>query len=283
MIRPPGFKSCIGVQHLGANSRLRTKIGKLLGGVQIAPRTLILRRPTPVHNLFNDFLLMHMSLRRLTLLAPVAGFALGLIFTSALRAQEITEQQLNVRVLELSKQKDAVRARKMVEEGAAVNSRNCAGETPLMLWIKAGDPDMVSWLIGKGADVNLAAINKSTPLMAAAFAGRTDIMRALLDAGADVGREDQVFKTAMVYAAAQGHGEAVVLLLERGVDVNRQYAHNLTALMWAAGYGKTDCVRELLDRGADPKLKDDRGKTARDIAQDQGFEETAVLLPASGA
>jgi ankyrin repeat protein len=36
--------------------------------------------------------------------------------------------------------------------------------------------------------------------------------------------------------------------------------------MWAAGYGKTECVKVLLERHADPKLRDDRGKSAADIA-----------------
>jgi hypothetical protein len=48
--------------------------------------------------------------------------------------------------------------------------------------------------------------------------------------------------------------------------------------MWAAGYGKTECVQLLLERGADPKLKDDRGKTAADIAQDLGYVEVVALL-----
>jgi len=191
---------------------------------------------------------------------------------------QVTEQQLNVRLLEFSKSQDEARARRMIEEGAAVNSRNRAGETPLILWVKAGNAGMVVWLLEKGASVNQDALDRTTPLMAAAFAGRVDIMQTLLDAGADVERKDQVFKTAMIYAAAQGHAEAVKLLLGRGVDVNRTYAHSLTALMWAAGYGKTECVQLLLASGADPKLKDDRGKTAGDIAQDQGYAEVAALL-----
>ena len=130
-----------------------------------------------------------------------------------------------------------------VEAGAAVNSRDRNGETPLMLWVKAQDTPMVAWLIQKGANVNQEALSQTTPLMAAAYAGNADIMRLLLDAGADLERVDQVSKTAMIYAAAQGHAEAVRLLLDRGVDVNRTYAHGLTALMWAAGYGKTECVQ----------------------------------------
>ena len=48
--------------------------------------------------------------------------------------------------------------------------------------------------------------------------------------------------------------------------------------MWAAGYGKTDTARALLTAGADPARKDNRGKTAADIARDGGFSETAALV-----
>ena len=58
----------------------------------------------------------------------------------------------------------------------------------------------------------------------------------------------------------------VTLLLQNKVDPNATYANDLTALMWAAGFGKIDTVRALLASGANPKLKDNRGKTAADIA-----------------
>ena len=210
--------------------------------------------------------------------SALASFLLAALTYGPVAPAQVTEQQVNVRLLEFSKSQDEARARRMIEEGASVNSRNRAGETPLLLWVKAGNAGMVAWLLEKGASVNQDALDRTTPLMAAAFAGRVDIMQTLLDAGADAERKDQVFKTAMIYAAAQGHAEAVKLLLARGVDVNRVYAHNLTALMWAAGYGKTECVQLLLASGADPKLKDDRGKTAADIAQEQGYGEVAALL-----
>jgi ankyrin repeat protein len=48
--------------------------------------------------------------------------------------------------------------------------------------------------------------------------------------------------------------------------------------MWAAGYGKTETVRLLLGAGAKADLKDDRGKTALDIAREENYADTAALL-----
>jgi hypothetical protein len=85
----------------------------------------------------------------------------------------------------------------------------------------------------------------------------------------------------MTYAAGEGRTDIVVLLLGRGVDPNTVYHNDLTALMWAAGYGKTATAKALLDAGANPALKDNRGKTALDIAREQKHEETAALLAAA--
>ncbi|MEO8136067.1 MAG: ankyrin repeat domain-containing protein [Betaproteobacteria bacterium] len=188
---------------------------------------------------------------------------------------------LNAQLLAVAKRGDSERALALVERGAAVNARNRVGETPLMLFVKKGDLALVQILIARGADPNIAALNKTTPLMAAAIDGRADLMQVLIDASADPLVPDQLGKTAMVYAAGAGRADAVRLLLDRGIDVNAIYLHRLTALMWAAGYGKTDTVRLLLDRGADASLTDDRGKTARLIAQEGKHTEAAALLGAA--
>jgi uncharacterized protein len=69
-------------------------------------------------------------------------------------------------------------------------------------------------------------------------------------------------------------------LLAKGVDANAVYRNDLTALMWAAGYGNNDAVKVLLDAGARVDLKDNRGKTAADIARERGYAETVTLLDA---
>jgi uncharacterized protein len=79
-----------------------------------------------------------------------------------------------------------------LEAGAAPNSRNRAGDTALMIFIRKGDATMVDLLLGKGADVNLRNLDKVSPLMTAAYHGHAGIVRALLDRGADVDAEDQL-------------------------------------------------------------------------------------------
>jgi ankyrin repeat protein len=67
-------------------------------------------------------------------------------------------------------------------------------------------------------------------------------------------------------------------LLAKGVDPNAVYHNDLTALMWAAGFGKTSTVRALLDAGARADVKDDRGKTAIDMAREGKYDDTVKLL-----
>jgi ankyrin repeat protein len=51
--------------------------------------------------------------------------------------------------------------------------------------------------------------------------------------------------------------------------------------MWAAGNGKSATVKALLAAGAAPGLKDNRGKTALDIARENRQDDTARLLEAA--
>jgi ankyrin repeat protein len=171
--------------------------------------------------------------------------------------------------------------RRALAAGANVNSRNRLGESALVILLKNNKVDLAQTVLAAGADINLAAINGITPLMAAAFNGQTAMAKQLLDKGADVAPLDRLQKNAMTYAAGAGSTEIVVMLLAKGVDPNTVYNNDLTALMWAAGFGKTATVKALLAAGAKPQLKDNRGKTAADMARDEHFDETATILDAA--
>jgi ankyrin repeat protein len=71
------------------------------------------------------------------------------------------------------------------------------------------------------------------------------------------------------------------------LELSSTFAHSygLTALMWAAGYDASagvddvdSTIKTLIEHGAAPDLKDDRGKTAADIARGLGRERAAKLL-----
>ena len=144
---------------------------------------------------------------------------------------------------------------------------------------------MVALLLERGADPNLPGRKGLRPLAAAAFNGSTESVGALLKFGADPNALDDDGQGAIVFAAGHGYDPVVALFLQAGVDANRRYGHGLTALMWAAGYdasaGVDDVdatIKTLIAHGAALDLKDDRGKTAADIARDLGHERAAKLL-----
>jgi ankyrin repeat protein len=206
--------------------------------------------------------------------------ALAAVTGSALAADDVP---VNSRLLVFARNSDAAGVERSLKAGANVNSRNRVGETALVIALKKVDskPDdlrIAQLMLDAGTDVNLAAVNGITPLMAAAYSGRTEIAAQLLAKGARVDAVDRLMKNAMIYAAGEGRTEVVKLFVGRGVNPNALYEHELTALMWAAGGGHGETVRLLLDAGAKTDLKDDRGKTAADIARELNFEDVAKLI-----
>ena len=173
----------------------------------------------------------------------------------------------------------------LLERGADPNARAVDGSTPLLYAAREDRGAAVALLLERGADPNLAGPQGVRPLAAAAYNGSADSVDLLLKHGADPNALDDGGKSAMVYAAGHAYAAVVARLLEADVDVNRRYAHGLTALMWAAGHDASAGVDDvaatittLVKHGAELDLKDDRGKTAADIARGLGDEGAAKLL-----
>lgn len=51
-----------------------------------------------------------------------------------------------------------------------------------------------------------------------------------------------------------------------------------TALIAAASWGQTEVVKRLLDAGADKSVRNEKGKTALDIAREKRHTQIVALL-----
>ena len=87
----------------------------------------------------------------------------------------------------------------------------------------------------------------------------------------------------MTYAAGEGHVGVVRLLLDAGVDPDAVYAQRPDGADVGGGLRRTRGRARLLDAGARVDRRDDRGKTALDIAREQRQDATVALLEAAGA
>ncbi len=174
--------------------------------------------------------------------------------------------------------------------GADINARDLDGGTALFAASEQDNTSTVQSLIGHGADVNIAGRTGLTPIAAAAYAGNDQIVRLLLDKGGDPKKADATGKAPICYAVARGFPKVVRLLLDHAFDVNARYGNDLTALMWAAGHEDAagssdvaDVLTLLIDHGAHIDDQDNRGRTALMIAASLGHEKAVDVLLARGA
>ena len=87
-------------------------------------------------------------------------------------------------------------------------------------------------------------------------------------------------ETALCVAAQKGHSAVAVALVEHNADMNlaESIGASNTPLCWAARNGHAETVAMLLQTGADPSEPRGDGKTARDLALENGHPHIASIL-----
>src|SRR6266542_5662436 len=112
-------------------------------------------------------------------MTPIHKLALwlGLLAAVSAGAQDLSP---NAQLLVAARQGDTAAVTRLLDGGAAVNSRNRLGDTPLLIALKNGYKDMARLAVERGANVNLANLASVTPLMAASFSGNTELVKMLL-------------------------------------------------------------------------------------------------------
>ncbi len=117
-------------------------------------------------------------------------------------------------------------------------------------------------------------------LALALFFGHVEIARLLLDGGADVNAPstNAIRVSPLHSAVAGGKPELVDLLLSRGAAPDPVEFLEATPLHSAAASGNVEMVESLLKAGADRGRRTKDGKTAAELARQNGHEEAARRL-----
>ena len=165
-------------------------------------------------------------------------------------------------LIEAAEGGDKVAVSRLLDQGAAVDTRAIDGTTALHWAVRGDRLDTVRVLLESGADASAADRYGITPLYLAAENGNAAVIAALLDAGADVNGVAPIGETALMTAVRTGALEAVTLLLDRGAAIDaRDREFEQTALMLAVREAHPKVVALLLERGADVDARTRVGPT----------------------
>lgn len=193
---------------------------------------------------------------------------------------------------------DTAKVTEGLNQGIEVNVTDEHGQTALMLAADQGHVDTVKLLLQHRASLDLQNKLGGTALMLASFNGHLEVVTELLKAGADVNAKAKNGTTALMVASAMQNETAVQiinLLLDQKADLNTQDKEGYTSLMMAVDRPPAPpplppsfkgtkeqmeddkrrqreaeiqlmIVKALVMRGADISIRDQRGRTALEIA-----------------
>ncbi len=146
---------------------------------------------------------------------------------------------------------------------------------------------LVSGFLRRPADVDERDADGRTPLHAAARAGQREVVEFLLETGAQINLQDTHGLTALGHAVAADDGQLITLMLERGAGPNLPdvlgNAPLHTLVRAGAAVDILPICALLAHAGADLNATDARGDTPLHIAVDTDRLEIAHWLIDSGA
>lgn len=156
-------------------------------------------------------------------------------------------------------------------------------ERALIAATKADNVEAATALILAGADVNAKDSIQDSAFLYAGAEGLNEILALTLSHGADVHSVNRFGGTALIPASEHAHVDTVRMLIAAGVPVNHINDPGWTALLEAVVYGDgspryLDVITQLLDAGADQEIRDARGRTALENAQNLGQADVVALL-----
>ena len=181
--------------------------------------------------------------------------------------------------------------RRLLQEGANINSRGSTDSTPLMVAAQNGRTDVVELLLNEGAGIDDTPVNEDSSRTALAQAldrEHTATARILLERGAYANAiSNQASGERLIHTVAKqsGWGQMpnLALLLEKGADLETKNIDGHTPLVLGIQADNAETVKHLLEQGADLETRDRNGQTPLIVAVQRYRLQTLTLLLDRGA
>ena len=173
----------------------------------------------------------------------------------------------------------------LLSGGLSVDSRDGAGNTPLVCAAACGQIEAVNYLLEHGADPLLKGKDEWSLLHFAAQSGNVIIIETMLSKGLDIDSKDETLGlTPLMVSIKSGKLEAAKYLLEKGADKSlKTTAGKLSPLSIAAALGSVAAIEMLLLHGCSINYRDNGGDTPLMHAAVFGNTEIVKYLLAKGA
>uniref|UniRef100_A0A7N0V3K9 MSP domain-containing protein n=1 Tax=Kalanchoe fedtschenkoi TaxID=63787 RepID=A0A7N0V3K9_KALFE len=159
----------------------------------------------------------------------------------------------------------------LLEFDPNVNCHNRSGASPLETATSLGDALIVELLLARRALPERSVTSQMGPIHLAAGGGHVEVLRLLLLKGVNVNSLTKDGDTALHLAVRERRRDCARLLLASGARPDsRNTGEGETALHIASGLGDEHMVKLLLQKGANKEIRNKRGKTAYDVAAEEG-------------
>jgi len=167
---------------------------------------------------------------------------------------------------------------KLLARGFDPNTPNEKGVAGILIAIQSDSPK-AAMVLANNPQTRLNSKNLAgeTPLMLAAINNQLELAKVLIGRGADVNKQGW---TPLHYAATRGHREMMRLLLENEAYIDSESENGTTPLMMAAYYASPLAVKLLLEEGADPTLVNSANISALDMALSKDHQQSAFYIKA---
>ncbi|XP_071084414.1 ankyrin repeat domain-containing protein 50-like isoform X2 [Haliotis cracherodii] len=163
---------------------------------------------------------------------------------------------------------------------ADINSRGGGSRTPVMAAAWWEHRDVVEHLVSEGADVSLVDEDGNNILHYACWGGNVETVKCVLSLHVvDINSRGGRSQTPVMMAAWRGHRDVVELLVSEGADVSLVDEDGNNTLHWACIGGDVETVKCVLSLNVvDIDARNNDGRTAADMARDEGHQEVVKLL-----